>query len=168
MTSPAARHGHRESFADEDGVPVHAPPAPERVGHGRVGHGLLGRRLVDRGRIELRRVGTASPTSVCTADAGAGTAAAEAVAAAAATKAAPSRRQPPAWRLAGGVALCRGLAGLVFAAAFFGAPAALAQAPAEFVPVTDAMLQAPAPGDWLMWRRTFDGWGFRGSGRLSH
>ena len=30
----------------------------------------------------------------------------------------------------------------------------------EFVPVTDAMLQAPAPEDWLMWRRTLDGWGY--------
>ena len=41
------------------------------------------------------------------------------------------------------------------------APAA-AQAPlAEFVPVTDAMLRDPAPEDWLMWRRTLDGWGFR-------
>ena len=47
------------------------------------------------------------------------------------------------------------------------ASAALAQAPghaqapsADFVPVTDAMLQAPAPGDWLMWRRTLDGWGY--------
>ena len=29
-----------------------------------------------------------------------------------------------------------------------------------FVPVTDAMLQNPAPGDWLMWRRTLDGWGY--------
>ena len=29
-----------------------------------------------------------------------------------------------------------------------------------FVPVSDAMLQDPAPGDWLMWRRTLDGWGF--------
>ncbi len=27
-------------------------------------------------------------------------------------------------------------------------------------PVTDAMLQAPSPDDWLMWRRTLDGWGF--------
>jgi alcohol dehydrogenase (cytochrome c) len=26
-------------------------------------------------------------------------------------------------------------------------------------PVTDAMLREPAPGDWLMWRRTYDGWG---------
>ena len=39
--------------------------------------------------------------------------------------------------------------------------AALAQSPSRFVPVTDAMLQSPAPGDWLMWRRTLDGWGFR-------
>ncbi len=29
-----------------------------------------------------------------------------------------------------------------------------------FVPVTDAMLQNPAPGDWLMWRRTLNGWGY--------
>jgi alcohol dehydrogenase (cytochrome c) len=26
--------------------------------------------------------------------------------------------------------------------------------------VTDAMLQDPAPGDWLMWRRTRNGWGY--------
>ena len=31
---------------------------------------------------------------------------------------------------------------------------------AGFVPVTDAMLEDPAPGDWLMWRRTQDGWGY--------
>ena len=41
------------------------------------------------------------------------------------------------------------------------APVARAQAPADFVPVTDAMLHEPAPADWLMWRRTLDGWGFR-------
>ena len=40
-----------------------------------------------------------------------------------------------------------------------GAPAQ-AQSSADFVPVTDAMLQAPAPDDWLMWRRTLDGWGY--------
>ena len=42
-----------------------------------------------------------------------------------------------------------------------GAPAA-GQAPSAdaFVPVTDAMLQDPAPGDWLTWRRTLDGWGY--------
>ena len=30
----------------------------------------------------------------------------------------------------------------------------------EIAPVTDAMLQDPAPEDWLMWRRTLDGWGY--------
>jgi alcohol dehydrogenase (cytochrome c) len=30
----------------------------------------------------------------------------------------------------------------------------------RWVPVTDAMLQKPDPADWLMWRRTLDGWGF--------
>ena len=35
-----------------------------------------------------------------------------------------------------------------------------AQSSAEFVPVTDAMLQDPAPADWLMWRRTLNGWGY--------
>ena len=34
------------------------------------------------------------------------------------------------------------------------------QATRRFVPVTDAMLQKPDPRDWLMWRRTLDGWGY--------
>jgi alcohol dehydrogenase (cytochrome c) len=34
------------------------------------------------------------------------------------------------------------------------------RAPRKYVPVTDAMLQKPDPGDWLMWRRTLDGWGY--------
>jgi alcohol dehydrogenase (cytochrome c) len=29
-----------------------------------------------------------------------------------------------------------------------------------FTPVTDEMLENPAPGDWLMWRRTLNSWGF--------
>ena len=42
-----------------------------------------------------------------------------------------------------------------------GPDAARAQpADSEFVPVTDAMLQSPAADDWLMWRRTLDGWGY--------
>ena len=42
------------------------------------------------------------------------------------------------------------------------APAAAAaqEATSDFVPVTDEMLQDPAPEDWLMWRRTLDGWGY--------
>ena len=39
-------------------------------------------------------------------------------------------------------------------------PAAQAQPASDFVPVTDEMLQDPADGDWLMWRRTLDGWGY--------
>ncbi len=42
-----------------------------------------------------------------------------------------------------------------------GLTAARAQPGDELVPVTDAMLQNPDPADWLMWRRTLDGWGFR-------
>jgi alcohol dehydrogenase (cytochrome c) len=30
----------------------------------------------------------------------------------------------------------------------------------SFVPVTDEMLRNPAPADWLMWRRTHNGWGY--------
>ena len=30
----------------------------------------------------------------------------------------------------------------------------------NFKPVTDAMLLKPDPADWLMWRRTYDGWGY--------
>src|SRR4249919_686108 len=30
----------------------------------------------------------------------------------------------------------------------------------KLTPVTDAMLQNPDPNDWLMWRRTLNGWGF--------
>ncbi len=37
---------------------------------------------------------------------------------------------------------------------------AAAQPNDDFVPVTDAMLQDPAPEDWPMWRRTLDGWGY--------
>ena len=37
---------------------------------------------------------------------------------------------------------------------------ALAQPTDSFVPVTDEMLVDPDPADWLMWRRTFDNWGF--------
>jgi alcohol dehydrogenase (cytochrome c) len=37
---------------------------------------------------------------------------------------------------------------------------AQAQGNRRFVPVTDAMLQKPDASDWLMWRRTLDGWGY--------
>ena len=41
-----------------------------------------------------------------------------------------------------------------------GAVTARGQNSEAFVPVTDAMLQDPAPADWLMWRRTLDSWGY--------
>src|SRR5262245_39841396 len=37
---------------------------------------------------------------------------------------------------------------------------AQAQGTRRFVPVTDAMLQKPDASEWLMWRRTQDGWGY--------
>ncbi|MYD72689.1 MAG: PQQ-binding-like beta-propeller repeat protein [Acidobacteria bacterium] len=48
------------------------------------------------------------------------------------------------------------LAAFVVAAAIAGAAAQ----EREFVPVTDAILENPAPGDWLTWRRTVNGWGY--------
>ena len=41
-----------------------------------------------------------------------------------------------------------------------GAALVHAQPADDFVPVTDAMLENPAPADWLMWRRTLNGWGY--------
>ena len=52
------------------------------------------------------------------------------------------------------------LAALAAACLSPAAAAGQAPSPAAFVAVTDAMLQDPAPGDWLMWRRTLDGWGY--------
>lgn len=46
-------------------------------------------------------------------------------------------------------------------------PIVHAQNPSDFAPVTDAMLEDPAPDDWLSWRRTPDGWGFRCEDRIS-
>ena len=37
---------------------------------------------------------------------------------------------------------------------------AQAQPEDPFTPVTDTMLQNPDDGDWLMWRRTLDSWGY--------
>ena len=57
-----------------------------------------------------------------------------------------------------------GLPAILLLAALGGAlavpAAAQAQPESDFTPVTDEMLQDPAPGDWLMWRRTLDGWGY--------
>ncbi len=48
---------------------------------------------------------------------------------------------------------------LAGAAAFAQAPAA-ANPIASMTPVTDAMLRDPPASDWLMWRRTYNGWGY--------
>ena len=40
------------------------------------------------------------------------------------------------------------------------APHLRAQQDTEYRPVTDAELRDPPPGDWLMYRRTYNGWGF--------
>ena len=37
---------------------------------------------------------------------------------------------------------------------------AVARQPDVYRPVTDARLRSPAPDDWLMYRRTYDGWGY--------
>ena len=52
--------------------------------------------------------------------------------------------------------------GLLLLATTALAPASVQAQPAadDFVPVTDAVLQDPPPEEWLMWRRTLDGWGY--------
>ncbi len=37
----------------------------------------------------------------------------------------------------------------------------------RFVPVTDAMLQNPDPADWLMWRRTWNSWGYSPANQIN-
>ena len=68
----------------------------------------------------------------------------------------PCSGEPASWR----AGLLRAI--LVAVACLAPAETAAGQAPPPdpFVPVTDAMLQDPAPGDWLTWRRTLDGWGY--------
>ncbi len=49
--------------------------------------------------------------------------------------------------------------GVLAAIAVVAAPPALAQED-RIRPVTDAELENPSPDDWLMWRRTLNGWGY--------
>ncbi|MCE2540075.1 MAG: PQQ-binding-like beta-propeller repeat protein [Acidobacteria bacterium] len=58
------------------------------------------------------------------------------------------------------VCRCASLLAATLLLATAGPAAAQNSAATEFVPVTDAVLQNPADGDWLMWRRTLDGWGY--------
>ena len=50
--------------------------------------------------------------------------------------------------------------GLAVALAAAAGLAGFAQGPDRIRPVTDAELQQPSPDEWLMWRRTHDGWGY--------
>ena len=49
---------------------------------------------------------------------------------------------------------------MILGLAFLEAPAPATAQVADVSPVTDAMLAAPPPDDWLHWRRTPDGWGY--------
>ena len=55
------------------------------------------------------------------------------------------------------VFIASGLAAVLSAAAGL---TGFAQEPDRIRPVTDAELQEPSPDEWLMWRRTLDGWGY--------
>ena len=37
----------------------------------------------------------------------------------------------------------------------------------NFVPVTDAMLRAPKPEDWLLYRGNYQGWGYSPLGQIN-
>ena len=63
-------------------------------------------------------------------------------------------------RTQAGVSRCGLVIAVVVLACAAGRLRVHAQSTTAFVPVTDAMLQEPAPEDWLMWRRTLDGWGY--------
>ena len=58
------------------------------------------------------------------------------------------------------VGRCASLLAATLLLATAGPVAAQSSTDTEFAPVTDTMLQDPADGDWLMWRRTLDGWGY--------
>ncbi len=62
----------------------------------------------------------------------------------------PSFRFLPAFIAGGLAAVLSAAAGLT----------GFAQEPDRIRPVTDAELQEPSPDEWLMWRRTLDGWGY--------
>src|SRR5581483_11716552 len=53
-----------------------------------------------------------------------------------------------------------GLPLVLLAAAAAQAQPAKSDPLSALTPVSDAMLRSPPPSDWLMWRRTYDGWGY--------
>ena len=63
--------------------------------------------------------------------------------------------------LASGCSSLRFVAGLVIIAAVVVAAGPPVSAQEDRIrPVTDAELENPSPDEWLMWRRTLDGWGY--------
>jgi alcohol dehydrogenase (cytochrome c) len=80
------------------------------------------------------------------------------------------RARERVWRGACGVLLAMALGSCALGDAFNSTPAAPAT-PQERLdrmrPVTPAMLQAPAPGDWLQWGRTYDGQNFSPLNRIN-
>ena len=54
----------------------------------------------------------------------------------------------------------RSIACMLAASTLLAAFAATAQSPRAYSPVTDARLTSPEPGNWLMYRRTYDSWGY--------
>lgn len=48
-----------------------------------------------------------------------------------------------------------------------GSPAITSAQSAPYVPVTDQILQEPSADDWLMWRRTLNGWGYSPLNQIS-
>jgi alcohol dehydrogenase (cytochrome c) len=52
------------------------------------------------------------------------------------------------------------IAGAAIAAIALTAPPGTAAQKPDYTPVTDERLQSPADGDWLMYRRTYDSWGY--------
>lgn len=64
-------------------------------------------------------------------------------------------------RLLAGAALAAAVAGPALSAETAApAPVVEREITRPMTPVTDAMLRNPDPKDWLMWRRTLDGWGY--------
>ena len=52
------------------------------------------------------------------------------------------------------------LSGFILALSLAGGMSVQGQVRGDFRPVTQAMLNSPDPADWLMWRRTYNGWGY--------
>src|SRR5258706_13355453 len=65
--------------------------------------------------------------------------------------------------------LSTALAGALSAMAYAQAPTRVTpqRTVQNFVPVTDAMMKAPKPEDWLMYRGNYQAWGYRALDRIN-